>query len=58
MAGLYKDDQNSEVRASHQNPEIKQLYDDFIEMPLSEVSHKYFRTNYTPRPLYKNIGAV
>ncbi|MFW5727746.1 MAG: iron hydrogenase small subunit [Spirochaetia bacterium] len=55
---MYKDDQNSEVRASHQNPEIKQLYDDFIEMPLSEVSHKYFRTNYTPRPLYKNIGAV
>jgi len=53
IAGLYKDDENAEVRASHQNPEIIQLYDDFLGEPLSEVSHKYLHTIYKPRPIYQ-----
>lgn len=53
IAGLYKDDENSEVRSSHQNPEIKKLYDDFLEKPLSEKSHKYLHTKYVARPIYQ-----
>ncbi len=53
IAGLYKDDENSEVRASHQNPEIIRLYDEFLREPLSEVSHKYLHTTYSARPIYQ-----
>ena len=50
--GLYKDDVKSEYRSSHQNPYIKQLYDEFLEEPLSHTAHKYLHTNYKSRPLY------
>ena len=53
IAGLYKDDENSEVRASHLNPEIKQIYDEFLDKPLSEKSHKYLHTKYVARPIYQ-----
>ncbi len=50
--GLYTDDEKSEYRSSHQNPYIKQLYNEFLEAPLSKTSHKYLHTTYKPRPLY------
>ncbi len=53
IAGLYKDDEKSDIRVSHQNPEIKKLYDDFLGEPLSENSHKYLHTKYVARPLYQ-----
>jgi len=53
IAGLYKDDENSEIRASHLNPEIKQLYNEFLDEPLSEKSHKYLHTKYVARPIYQ-----
>jgi hypothetical protein len=31
---------------------IKTLYDEFLGEPLSEASHKYLHTHYTPRPVY------
>lgn len=53
IAGLYKDDQQSEVRGSHLNPEIIQIYKEFLGEPLSETSHKYLHTKYTARPIYQ-----
>lgn len=50
--GLYKDDEASKIRCSHENPEIKKLYDDFLVKPLSEKSHKLLHTHYKPRPMY------
>ncbi|MCF7929445.1 MAG: [FeFe] hydrogenase, group A [Spirochaetales bacterium] len=52
IAGIYQDDERSEFRCSHQNPAIIELYNDFLEKPLSHVSHKYLHTKYTPRPIY------
>jgi iron-only hydrogenase group A len=52
IAGLYKDDVDRNLRMSHHNPMIKTLYDDFLGEPLSEKSHKYLHTHYTPRPVY------
>ncbi|MDC7246935.1 MAG: NADH-dependent [FeFe] hydrogenase, group A6 [Sphaerochaetaceae bacterium] len=54
IAGLYTDDEQSEVRCSHQNPEIKQIYADYLGAPLSEKSHHLLHTTYTERPLYKH----
>ena len=53
IAGLYKDDEKSEIRCSHQNPEIAQIYRDFLGEPLSEKSHHLLHTHYTPRPVYQ-----
>ena len=52
IKGLYADDTIQEKRMSHHNPAIKELYDNFLEKPLSEKSHTYLHTSYTPRPVY------
>ena len=52
MAGLYQDDKNAIYRCSHENPQIQEIYDDFLGEPLGENSHKYLHTHYTARPLY------
>jgi len=49
MESLYKIDLGKEIRKAHNNPFIKQLYDDFLGEPLSETSHKYLHTSYTAR---------
>ncbi len=50
--GLYTDDKDRELRLSHENPMIKELYEQFLEKPLSAKSHEYLHTHYTPRPSY------
>ncbi len=52
IAGIYRDDVQSTYRCSHHNPQIKAIYDEFLGEPLSEKSHKYLHTHYTPRPIY------
>ena len=37
---LYELDKRRNVRFSHENPEIKKLYEDFLGEPLSEKSHE------------------
>ena len=51
--GLYADDKKSEFRKSHQNPDIKKIYADFLEKPSSHKAHKLLHTHYVPRPTYK-----
>ncbi len=53
IAGIYTDDERSTVRCSYQNPEIIEIYRDFLTEPMSEKSHHILHTHYTPRPLYK-----
>lgn len=52
VAGLYHDDEKSTYRCSHQNPYIKQVYDEFLGEPNSHKAHKLLHTHYVPRPLY------
>lgn len=52
ILGMYKDDEISEVRCSHQNPEIIQIYEDFLEKPMSHKSHELLHTKYQDRPVY------
>ncbi len=53
VAGIYADDERSVFRCSHQNPDIKQIYEDFLGEPLSHKSHELLHTTYTPRSLYQ-----
>ncbi len=51
-AGIYKDDEKSVVRCSHQNPEIIQIYKDYLGEPCSHKSHDLLHTKYQKRELY------
>jgi iron only hydrogenase large subunit-like protein len=53
MAGIYKDDEKSVIRCSHENPEIQRIYKEFLGEPLSEKSHKYLHTHYKAKPTYR-----
>lgn len=49
-AGLNKDDrERCALRMSHENPEIKSIYADFLNEPLSHVSHELLHTTYVDR---------
>jgi iron-only hydrogenase group A len=49
---LYRDDKDvQEYRQSHENPAIMQVYETFLEFPLSEVSHQLLHTHYVERGL-------
>jgi iron-only hydrogenase group A len=43
---LYDLDRGKTIRRSHDNPDIQKLYKEFLQHPLSPVSHKYLHTHY------------
>lgn len=49
IEGIYAIDRASEKRKSHQNPEIKKLYEDYLEKPGSHKSHRLLHTHYCKR---------
>lgn len=52
---LYEVDRNMPLRKSHENPAIKQVYEEYLEKPLGEKSHRLLHTSYTRRSLYPKI---
>lgn len=50
MDAIYKEDFNKPIRKSHENPEIIQLYEEFLGKPLSEKSHHLLHTHYFSHP--------
>lgn len=46
---IYKEDEGKKLRKSHDNPEVKQIYEEFLEKPLGKKSHHLLHTKYTPR---------
>ena len=45
-AGLYKEDKGLPVRKSHENPDIKKLYAEFLKEPGSHKAHELLHTTY------------
>jgi NADP-reducing hydrogenase subunit HndD len=52
MQSLYDEDEGKIFRKSHENPYIISLYEQYLEKPLSEKSHKFLHTKYTKRSKY------
>lgn len=48
-AALYEIDAKKQLRRSHENPAVKQLYQEFLGDPGSDIAHKLLHTHYTPR---------
>lgn len=51
IAAIYTEDENLPLRASHDNPIIKELYATYLGKPLGEKSHHLLHTSYTKRGL-------
>ena len=49
---LYTEDANSKLRKSHENPDIKLLYNEFFEKPGSHKAHELLHTHYVTRKKY------
>lgn len=49
MDALYSIDKNKSLRKSHKNPDIQNLYKEFLDKPLSEKSHHLLHTEYKSR---------
>ncbi|MBL4560425.1 MAG: iron hydrogenase small subunit [Labilibaculum sp.] len=52
MEAIYAEDRDLPIRKSHENPEIIQIYKEFLEKPLSHKSHKLLHTSYVKREQY------
>lgn len=48
IEAIYLEDQAQQLRKSHENPDIKTLYDEYLGAPLSEKSHQLLHTHYHP----------
>ncbi|MDO4960468.1 MAG: [FeFe] hydrogenase, group A [Eubacteriales bacterium] len=46
---LWELDKASEIRFSHENPEIKALYRTYLKKPLGEKAHKLLHTEHRPK---------
>ena len=49
IAALYQRDSSMTLRTSHENPEIKEVYEAFYGQPLSEMAEKMLHTSYQDR---------
>ena len=49
IEAIYREDEGKKIRKSHENPEIKQIYEEFLTKPLGERSHHLLHTEYEVR---------
>ncbi|HHV71968.1 MAG TPA: 4Fe-4S binding protein, partial [Clostridia bacterium] len=53
MKAIYREDEGKSLRKSHDNPDIKRLYEEFLGVPLGHVSHELLHTHYQKRSKYQ-----
>ena len=49
IAAIYREDEGKTMRKSHENPDIQQIYAEFLGKPLGEKSHHLLHTEYEVR---------
>jgi len=49
IKAIYSEDAGLPLRKSHDNPEVQQLYKEFLHEPLGHKSHELLHTHYTPK---------
>jgi iron only hydrogenase large subunit-like protein len=49
---IYQEDEDMPIRKSHENPEVVEIYKEFLGEPLSHKSHDLLHTHYKPRKRY------
>jgi NADP-reducing hydrogenase subunit HndD len=51
-SAIYEEDMGMPLRKSHENPEVVEIYKEFLGEPLGHKSHELLHTHYTPRKRY------
>ena len=51
---LYREDERQVLRQSHNNPQVKQLYTEYLGEPNSHKAHHLLHTSYAPRERYSD----
>jgi NADP-reducing hydrogenase subunit HndD len=51
IQAIYREDEGRELRQSHENPAITQLYEEYLKAPLGERSHHLLHTGYVERDI-------
>ncbi|MDS0525221.1 NADH-dependent [FeFe] hydrogenase, group A6 [Clostridium sp. SHJSY1] len=46
MKSVHEIDENTEIRKCHENPEIKEVYEEYLGKPNSRVAHEILHTKY------------
>ncbi len=54
-AALYSEDAGMQLRKSHENPEVKAIYDEYLGAPNSHKAHEILHTHYTERGVFKGL---
>ncbi|MEX2443002.1 MAG: iron hydrogenase small subunit [Alkalispirochaeta sp.] len=49
IAAIHREDEDKELRTSHENPAIQEIYARFLGAPLGERSHHLLHTSYAPK---------
>ena len=49
IEAIYVEDEGLPLRKSHDNPEVKTLYEEFLHEPLGHKSHELLHTHYHPK---------
>jgi NADP-reducing hydrogenase subunit HndD len=49
IRAIYAEDEGRELRKSHENPDVKALYDEFLGEPLGHKSHELLHTKYVAK---------
>jgi len=49
LEAIYKEDRGKALRRSHENPEVKKLYDEFLGKANGDKAHKLLHTEYIKR---------
>jgi iron-only hydrogenase group A len=49
IQAIYREDEGKALRKSHDNPQVKQIYEEFLVKPLGEKSHHLLHTEYVAR---------
>jgi len=52
-SALYSEDERQKVRQSHNNEQIKKLYEDYLDKPNSHKAHMLLHTTYVPKKKFK-----
>jgi iron-only hydrogenase group A len=53
---IYAEDAHKPVRKSHDNPEVKALYAEFLKVPLGHLSHALLHTHYVQRGAFTEVA--
>ena len=54
IAAIYREDEGKQLRQSHENPAVQQLYAEFLGSPLGEKSHHLLHTTYEQHEMVKS----